>query len=359
MKPDEVEIDSAPPLAPPVISTGGSARPGRNGEISRRTRGAPSLGPDPSTPLRSAQDDTGRKGNVHSDRATGGFTLIELLVVISIVVLLMALLLPALSRARKQARAVVCQSRQRQWGVRFAMYQADNNGRFPYAKYHIWREELDTVWMHDFVEYWPYWMEVYGGSDAEEILLCPMASKLPSAWEGPVAWGSFGKTYAFGETSAAWVWQAKHLPKPTPEWDVYTGRDLYVGSYAVNLRLLYNMAGRVKPAALPTLFDCREGVCHFEDASLDAPPPWEDWERLPGRPEASLFPYYRSSFVAINRHQGGTNVLFLDGSVRTVGLKELWTLHWHEQFDTGGPWTKAGGVSPSAWPQWMRNFKDY
>jgi hypothetical protein len=23
------------------------------------------------------------------------------------------------------------------------------------------------------------------------------------------------------------------------------------------------------------------------------------------------------------------------------------------------PWTKAGGVQPSAWPEWMRNFKDY
>lgn len=41
----------------------------------------------------------------------GGFTLIELLVVISIVVLLMALLFPALSRARKQAWAVACQAK--------------------------------------------------------------------------------------------------------------------------------------------------------------------------------------------------------------------------------------------------------
>jgi len=24
-----------------------------------------------------------------------------------------------------------------------------------------------------------------------------------------------------------------------------------------------------------------------------------------------------------------------------------------------GPWTKAGGVLPSDWPVWMRNFKDY
>ena len=63
-----------------------------------------------------------------------GFTLIELLVVISIIVLLMALLLPALSRARKQARAVVCQSHLRQWGTLMATSVSENGGRFPTAK---------------------------------------------------------------------------------------------------------------------------------------------------------------------------------------------------------------------------------
>jgi len=60
-----------------------------------------------------------------------------------------------------------------------------------------------------------------------------------------------------------------------------------------------------------------------------------------------------------NRHSGCLNGLFLDWSVRRIGLKELWTFKWYDQFDRAGPWTNAGGVKPEDWPEWMRKFKDY
>ena len=65
------------------------------------------------------------------------------------------------------------------------------------------------------------------------------------------------------------------------------------------------------------------------------------------------------SYFCIDRHSGGINGMFLDSSVRKVGLKELWTLKWNFISRGDGPLTKAGGVKPEDWPQWMRKFKDY
>ncbi len=60
-----------------------------------------------------------------------GFTLIELLVVISIVTLLMAILLPALGRARDRAKVVICASNLSQIGLAVVSYTNDNHGAIP------------------------------------------------------------------------------------------------------------------------------------------------------------------------------------------------------------------------------------
>lgn len=62
-----------------------------------------------------------------------GFTLIELLVVISIIALLVAMLLPALSKARDASKRIGCSSNLHQWALTFEHYASDNKGMMPSA----------------------------------------------------------------------------------------------------------------------------------------------------------------------------------------------------------------------------------
>ena len=60
-----------------------------------------------------------------------GFTLIELLVVISIIAILAGLLLPALSRARENARASQCIGNQKQISMMLSFYADSSRGWLP------------------------------------------------------------------------------------------------------------------------------------------------------------------------------------------------------------------------------------
>ena len=61
-----------------------------------------------------------------------GFTLIELLVVITLIAILAALLLPALSKARERSQGIVCLNNTRQLALAWMLYADDHNGRLAY-----------------------------------------------------------------------------------------------------------------------------------------------------------------------------------------------------------------------------------
>jgi prepilin-type N-terminal cleavage/methylation domain-containing protein len=273
------------------------------------------------------------------DKRVRGFTLIELLVVIAIIALLMAILMPALARVKKQAKAVTCQALLKQWGVIWAMYCDDNNGNFSrgLVRGSGWHRGEWVICLRSLYR------------TKTEILQCPMATKRrPDGNE----WGSAFNTYYMPTGGSGSIGGGEEPSYGGSNWiyDPPSGTNAIQSRPAEwNWRNKDNVKGAFR---VPVFADAMwRGGGPYENGTRGDPPPAYDGQWLGYNREMMHF--------CINRHEGSVNHLFMDWSVRKVGLKELWKLKWHRQFNINGPWTTAGGVQAGNWPDWMANFKDY
>jgi len=252
-----------------------------------------------------------------------GFTLIELLVVIAIIALLIAILMPALQRVKKQAQAVKCRAYLKEWSLIFAMYTEDNDNKFMSPGAGLWVNPLR-----------PYYKN--GG---EAMRTCPTATK----------------TLAEGASSTFAAWDLITNPKE---------EEVYRGSFGIN-NWLYNLppgkmlwdhptdrnwrTTQINGANnVPMFLGCYRWGGHPYDTGDNSkwasvcskPPPVEGFRKQDGFDRFCL-----------NRHNWTVNGCFVDYSVRALGLKELWRLKWHRQFNIN--------AVPPDWPEWMKGIKDY
>jgi prepilin-type processing-associated H-X9-DG protein len=231
--------------------------------------------------------------------------LVELLVVIGIIALLIAILMPALGKARRQARTAQCMSNLRQLGLAYQTYLSSFKNRgFPYD------QTYDLFWMTV--------IKPYHGNNAP-VRWCPEASELSGGWGSTAkAWGptngGFINDHSGSYAINGWWYQL---------WADGTDHGWYYPDRVANEKIFWRTpVTGTSTSDIPLWMDSS-----WVDAwprETDAPP--TTFADGGGNPQNSM------QRVCIPRHGRAVNICFFDTHVETVELERLWQLKWNRTF---------------------------
>lgn len=262
----------------------------------------------------------------------------ELLVVIGIIAMLLAVVVPSLYKAQGRVQTVTCQSNLKQWGIYLLIYSNDNDGFLP-SNSKDWVAALQP-YSSRFLA--PSVAAAGSPSQADgknSITCCPVATR---SSEG-----------AGGQPFVSYILQSGYSSEP-----------MAVGSYGINGWICNVPSSESEIYGIST----RNNWRRFDvgDTTSNIPLVMDSmWMRA--FPDNTNLPPERNGdfdgcdltgagkkqmrHFCIDRHEGGTNGIFMDLAVKKIGLKQLWTLKWHRGSDLNAP-------APE-WPEWMQNLPNY
>ena len=249
------------------------------------------------------------------------FTIVELLVVISLIVLLIALLLPALGQAREIARRGVCLSLTRQLGIAWEAYTADADG-------YIMDYTLNSVDR----ELWTQVLRTYVDGD-HSALVCPATIDPP----GDVGLGGSGiADIRFGTARITWVEGRGGYNAPPPfnrSSFIYNGNMFGKSVYNDDERRYARYSMIPNASEVPVIGD---GV--WRSATPGMPGSIKTFPLNLDDPEIGLTGTSADGVYrwVSNRHGDATNVVMADIHAESVPLHEMWSLQWHRTYEKVG-----------------------